>query len=201
MNENLRKRKNSNDNESNAKKSPTTQPEQHIQPNLIVVEHFDLIKNQIDIETESRLQELIITNETIDERKSLIKDNIKSLNDQREKQIEKIDQIQEKVLVKQKFNQENWRHVLNDTKLTFEKKVERIKEELLTFDCLRLNDEEYKSDISLWIVPWFYNEENLKFLRYANIQLAHSLKQNKSSKKAKLIPLLQKHQISLNYAF
>ena len=178
MSVNLRKRKNTNSIPKNSKQSKINEEctntnknlnhaEDFIHPNLIIVQHFDEIKNQIDIETETCLQNLILKSqeESTEEEVNLNNEKQNNLSNQRQKQLEKIDQVQDKNLERVKFDKEKWTHVLDDVLMTYEQKLEIIKENIISFDCLRINDEQYTSDFYLWIVPWFYNEKNLKFLK------------------------------------
>jgi hypothetical protein len=106
-----------------------TSQNQYFHPELIIVDHFDDIINQIDIKTESftskkilELDEKIyiykwagIEIETLLEDQSLI-----DINEAREKQIEKIKEIKQLNLshLAQKFNEDEfrqkWSHVIDD---------------------------------------------------------------------------------------
>ncbi len=132
---------------------------QSFNPKLIIADHFDEIKNQIDIETETAVCEI-----------NLNENDRKILNDLRKEQLETIEKVQEKNLLNINFSAESfaskWSHVIDDSKLTFEQKLERIKEKIILTDCVLIEDSEYKSRISLWVMPCFYNQKDLKFLRY-----------------------------------
>ena len=127
-------------------------------PKLIIVDHFDDIQNQIDLKTEALLCS-----------QNLNENDRKIFNELRQNQLEKIKDVQERNLSRVTFDEEayklKWEHVMNDTKLTFEKKIEILKEELILFDCILIDDKKFKSGVSLWVTPWFYNEINLEFLR------------------------------------
>jgi hypothetical protein len=127
-------------------------------PKLIICYHFDEIKNQIDIKTETLLQK-----PTLSESERQI------LNKIRNEQLEKIEQAQVKSLSKVQFDEDvyklKWSHVFDDGALTLEEKFEIVKEELIYEDCVLIEDMNFKSGISLWVTPGFYNKEHLKFLR------------------------------------
>ena len=104
---------------------------------LFIVDHFDDIINQIDIKTETLLQDQNLTKETRNK-----------LNEIREKQIEKINEIKE----------------INLNLLQNDKKTEEL-EKLIHFDCVLLQQPESSNGLVLWITSYFYNEKDLKFLR------------------------------------
>ena len=154
-----------------------TSQNQYFHPELIIVDHFDDIINQIDIKTESftskkilELDEKIyiykwagIEIETLLEDQSLI-----DINEAREKQIEKIKEIKQLNLshLAQKFNEdeyrEKWSHVIDDPSLEYKHKIDKIKEELILYDCVLLENPEI---YILWITSWFHNQKNLEFLK------------------------------------
>ena len=127
-------------------------------PNLIIVDHFDEVKNQIDIKTET-----LLDNQCLDEQQR------NALNELRQKQVEKIEEAQNKNLSKVNYDEEafklKWSHVINDRRLSFERKIEILKVELILIDCVLIEDNSFLSQISLWIMPMFYNEGHLKFFR------------------------------------
>ena len=109
--------------------------------NLLVFDHFDDVINQIDIKTETLLQDQSLTEETRDK-----------LNEIREKQIENIKEIKE-------IN-------LNCLQNEEEEELELDLEKLIHFDCVLL--EQPKNSLNglvLWITSWFYNQKDLKFLK------------------------------------
>ena len=98
----------------------------------MIVDHFDDIINQIDIKTETLFQDQSLTQETRDK-----------LNEIRDKQIEKINEIKE----------------INLSLLQNEV------EEIIHFDCVLLEQPKSVNGYVIWITSWFYNEKDLKFLR------------------------------------
>ena len=129
-------------------------------PQVIIVDHFDNLVNQIDIRTETLLENQILPEETRSK-----------LNEIREKQIEKLKEIKELNLshLPQKFNEndfrQKWSHVIDDDSLEYKHKVDRIKEELILNDCVLLDNPKLINGLNLWITSWFYNEKNLEFLK------------------------------------
>ncbi len=129
-------------------------------PRLIIVEHFDELINRIDIKTETLLENRIFTQETR-----------QYLNESREWQIEKIKEIKELNLshlppkINEEKYREKWSHVLDDNTLEYEHKLDRIKEELILFDCVLLETHNLVNGLSLWITSWFYNQKDLEFLK------------------------------------
>jgi coproporphyrinogen III oxidase-like Fe-S oxidoreductase len=109
---------------------------QSFHPRVIIVDHFDEIVNQIDIKTETLLENQTLAEETRNK-----------LNEIREKQIQKIDEIKELNLnsLPQKFNEEEyrekWSHVIDDNSLEYKSKIDRIKENLILFDFVLLENE------------------------------------------------------------
>ena len=99
-----------------------SQENQSFNPRLIIVDHFDDIINQIDIQTESIL---------IDQ--SLQEEKINEINETREKQIEERKELKESNLniLPLKFNEDEyrqkWAHVIDDNSLEYKHKIDKIK--------------------------------------------------------------------------
>ncbi len=133
---------------------------QSYHPQVIIVDHFDNLVNQIDIKTETLLENQILSEETRNK-----------LNEIREEQIEKIKEIKELNLshLPQKFNEndfrQKWSHVIDDDSLEYKHKIDKIKEELILSDCVLLENPKLINGLNLWITSWFYNEKNLEFLK------------------------------------
>ena len=107
-------------------------------PRLFIVDHFDDIINQIDIKTETLLLDQSLTEETRNK-----------LNKIRDEQIEKIKEIKE----------------INLNPLQNEREETEDLEKLIRCDCVLLEQPKSENGLVLWITSWFYNQENLKFLR------------------------------------
>jgi hypothetical protein len=137
-----------------------TKNNQSFHPRLIIVDHFDNLINQIDIKTETILLDQSLSVEMQNE-----------VNDMREKQIEKIDEIKELNLsqLPEKFNEDEYgqkcSHVIDNDLLEYKHKVDRIKEELIMYDCVLLDNPKLISGFDLWITSWYYNQKDLEFLR------------------------------------
>jgi hypothetical protein len=106
---------------------------------LMIIDHFDEIINEIDIKTETLLQDQCLTEETRNK-----------LNEIREKQIEKIKELKE---INLNLLQNNENEELEDL------------EKLIHFDCVLLEQPKSFNGLLLWITSWFYHKENLEFLR------------------------------------
>ena len=131
-------------------------------PKVIIVEHFDEVKNQIDIRTETILHE----------KKHILSDNRKQfLNKLRQTFLDRIDHVKEKNLsLFTSFNDEealklNWSHIIESDQLEYEQKIEKLKEDLISFDCIVISDEKCALGVALWITPWYFNEKSLGILR------------------------------------
>jgi len=135
-----------------------TNENQCFHPRLLIADHFDLIINQIDIKTESLLCDQSLPEETRNK-----------LNEIRETQIEKINELKELNLkhlkLKEEEFSEKWSLVINDSSLEYKHKIDKIKEELIAEDCVLLENPNEINGFNLWITSWFHNEKDLKFLR------------------------------------
>jgi hypothetical protein len=93
------------------------------------------------------------------------------LNELRERQIEKIKEIEEANLnslpqiIDENEYTLKWSHILDSTSLTYQEKLDRIKEELIKFDCILLDQPNAKNGLDLWVTAWYYNQKNLEFLK------------------------------------
>ena len=134
----------------------------NFQPRVIIDDHFDEIKNQIDIKTETLLCD-----------QSLSESEKKTLNDLRDEQLDAIKRVQDRNFANLKSKHDDatdsfqlqWTHVIENSSMKNEKKLEAIKKDLIILDCVLIEDDSYKSGLSLWITPWFYNEKHRGFLR------------------------------------
>jgi hypothetical protein len=139
-----------------------SKPNQSFHPRLLINEHFSNVINQIDVKTETLLENQILSHE-----------NRKLLNETREKQIEKIKEIEQLNLshlpskIDENKYEQKLSHILNDNSLEYQQKIDRTKEQedLIHFDCVLLEQPKSLNGLDLWITSWFYNQENLKFLK------------------------------------
>ena len=134
------------------------QNNENFHPRLIITDHFDALINQIDIQTETLL-----------EKEGLFMRNV--LNKRRERQIEAIKEIKEinlnrlpQIIDENEYTLK-WSHILDSTSLTYQEKLDRIKEELIKFDCILLDQPNIKNGLDLLITAWYYNQKNLEFLK------------------------------------
>jgi hypothetical protein len=131
-------------------------------PKVIIVDHFDEVKNQIDIRTETILHE---KSHILSEKRQQF------LNELRQMFLDRIDQVKEKNLSKfASYNDEEafnlkWNHVIESGQLEYEQKIESLKEDLISFDCIVISDEKCALDVALWITPWYFSEKSLGILR------------------------------------
>ena len=130
-------------------------------PKLLIAVHFDELINQIDIKTETLLERHILTDETREK-----------LNNIREKQIEIINELKEMNLVRLtsgKCNEfayrQKWSHIIDDISLDYTQKIDKIKEELIHFDCVLLENSNLTNGLELWATSWYHSEKNLEFLK------------------------------------
>jgi hypothetical protein len=140
-----------------------SQQNQSFHPQLIIVDYFNEIINQIDIRTE-----LLLADQSLQEESKI------KLNNLREKQIEEIDQLKKlnlndfipegTTLNEEEFRQK-WSHVLDDDSLEYNTKIDKIKEELILYDFVLLQNPNKINGFDVWITSWFHNKMNLEFLK------------------------------------
>ena len=141
-------------------------------PKVIIVDHFDEVKNQIDIRTETILHE---------KRNNVSENRRQFLNELRQTFLDKIDQVKEKNLsLFTSYNDEEafkskWNHVIESDQLEYEHKIEKLKEDLISFDCIVISDEKCALDVALWITPWYFNEKSLELLRLVCFSLLRTI--------------------------
>ena len=131
-------------------------------PKVIIVDHFDEVKNQIDIKTETILHE----------KSHILSENKQQfLNKVRQTLLDRIEQVKEKNFsIFTSYNNEEafklkWNHVIESDQLEYEHKIENLKEDLISFDCIVISDEKCALGVALWITPWYFNEKSLGILR------------------------------------
>ena len=140
-------------------------------PNVIILDHFDEVKNQIDIRTETIFHE---------KSQFLSENRHQFLNKLRQTFLDKIDQVKEKNLsLLTSYDEEvfnlKWCHVIESDQLEFEHKIESLKEDLISFDCIVIRDEKCALDVALWITPWYFNEKSLGILRLVCLSLLRTI--------------------------
>ena len=131
-------------------------------PKVIIVDHFDDVKNQIDIRTGTILHE---KSHILSEKRQQF------LNKLRQTLLDKIDQVKEKNLSTfTLYNDEEafktkWSTVIESDQLEYEHKIEKLKDDLISFDCIVISDDKCALDVALWITPWYFSEKSLGILR------------------------------------
>ena len=133
---------------------------QSFHPRLLINEHFSNLINQIDVKTETLLENQILSQE-----------NRNLLNETRKKQIEKIKEIEQLNLshlpskIDENKYEQKWSHILNDNSLDSQKKLDHLKDELILIDCFLLEQSKNLNGLDLWITSWFYNHDDLEFMK------------------------------------
>jgi hypothetical protein len=141
-------------------------------PKVIIEDHFDDVKNQIDIRTETILHE---------KRNILSENRQQFLNKLRQTFLDRIDQVKEKnLLLFTSYNDEvafnlKWSHVIESDQLKFEHKIESLKEDLISFDCIVIFDDKCALGVALWVTPWYFNEKCLELLRLVCFSLLRTI--------------------------
>ena len=131
-------------------------------PRLIITNHFKEIKNELDIKVETILHE---NYSQLNEKERI------EINTIREKQINKIKEIEHKNLSewpsnfdKERFEHE-WADLISSKSLSDGQKVERIKGSIIKSDVILVDDSFLKTKTSLWVMPFFVDEVKLKFAK------------------------------------
>ncbi len=132
---------------------------QNFHPKLIIADHFALTMNKIDIQNETLPCDQTLTKERIDE-----------LNRTRQEKIDKINEIENWNLNENRDLNLNeyeakWAALINEPSIDFEQKVDIIKEQLISADCVLLEQQMSLNGFNLWITSEFYNKNNLAFLK------------------------------------
>ena len=130
-------------------------------PRLIITDHFDNIKNELDVKVEA----------IFDQNRQLSDKERDEINAIREKQINMIKKIEDSNISEWPYNFEKERYyleladLLNDTALSDEQKIERIKESIIKSDAFLMDDPKLVTKMSLWEMPFFVNKVDLEFSR------------------------------------
>ena len=133
-------------------------------PRLIIENHFDSLVNRVNVKTEELLQRSFQ-----DESKS-----VNNLNEIKLKQIMIIEEVKEINLksLENMNEEENFKKIselVANTSLKYQDKIDQIKEEIISVDCIILENNQLFhtviNGLDLWITPWFYNARNLEILK------------------------------------
>ena len=123
-----------------------------------IVDHFDDIKSQIDINVETLLCDT-----------GLNEEDRKRLNDIREKQLEKIDQVQQaslSQLYKRKSEptfENELSYPINHTSLDSNNKMERVLSQFILNDLILVENSNLKHRQVLCIIPGYLNKKKKQF--------------------------------------
>ena len=130
-------------------------------PRVIIINHFDNVKFQIDIYTETLLQD-----------RTLGEEKRNKVNDAREKQLSKLNEITNLNLNQFENNFDEyvymakWNDVLSDDSIDNHAKVTIIEEEIILFDCVLVENTTIANGLILWVTSWFYKPTDLEFLKW-----------------------------------
>ena len=123
--------------------------------NLIISEHFDVQINVIDI----RAEELICRVKTTFE--------LDEINEERDKLIVKIESLRDSNLAKnvgtQEYFERKWHHIMMDSKMSYQSKLDYMKSDCIGPDCFLVKDTNYVLGYSLWVTCWFNEREHVEF--------------------------------------
>ena len=125
----------------------------------LIVDHFDSIKNQIDINIETLLCE-----------PGLNEEDRKGLNEMREQQLEKLKEFQQtslsqlNTLSETDFESE-FTQVINDSTLVLDQKIDRILRRFILNDLILIENSKLKHKQALCAVSGYLNKknENIKY--------------------------------------
>jgi hypothetical protein len=135
--------------------------------NFIISEHFDVIKNDIDIHVESSLIEELSCNQN----QFAI---LQTINDERKMIIEKIDELKRYNLrnIRNKLGLtfQKWKNLIENKSFCFLDISSLLKSDLIDFDCLIIKDSNSRIGVSLCIINWHLTEQQNEnsSMNYAN---------------------------------
>jgi hypothetical protein len=132
---------------------------ENFHPRLIIAEHFDRIENQIDIATETLLQNQSLSSEKQNVLNRLRAKKLERINECKDMNLKEFDVFDEEEYVKK------WSAIMHDTLLNFKQKCDRIMEDIIKYDCILLETPAVPNGLILWLTPWFLNQKNLDFLK------------------------------------
>ena len=138
-----------------------TQKIDEYNPRLIITDHFDKIQNELDIQVET----------IFDQNRHLNDQERIEINAIRDNQIDKIKEIEYFNLSewpsnfdRERYEQE-WGDLIRSKSLSDEQKVERIKASIIKSDIILVDDSFLKTKTSLWVMPFFVDEVQLKLAK------------------------------------
>ena len=110
----------------------------------------------------------MIQRRNLDQSSKIIK--IKKLNEVRDLQIKylteaKVSNLNNFSTIMLDSFEKKWSHVFHDQRLSFLEKLDQLKQELILTDCILFERKEVANGLDLWIMPWFYNVQNLESMK------------------------------------
>ena len=91
------------------------------------------------------------------------------MNDLRQLQINKLNEIKELNLAKNSFTEESfeakWTDLIYNDSIEYEAKMDLVKHDLIVIDCVLVDDMTSKSKLALWIFRWFNTAIHLECLK------------------------------------
>ena len=130
-------------------------------PRLLITDHFDKIKNELDIKVET----------IFDQNRQLNDQERIEINAIRDTQIDKIKEIEHLSLSEwpSNFDRERYEHewadLISSKSLSDQQKIEKIKGSIIKSDVILVDDSFLKTEISLWVMPFFVDKVKLKFAK------------------------------------
>ena len=126
---------------------------------FLIVDHFDSIKNQIDINTET----LLAVPGLNDENKTI-------LSNIRKNQLGKIEELQHASLfqlnkLSEKDFETEFTQLINDSSLDSDQKIERVLSRFILKDLILVENSKINSKQTLCILPGFLNKKNEKLIK------------------------------------
>ena len=130
------------------------------EPKFLIVDHFDGIRNQIDINTETLIAD-----------PTLKKEDKEILNEIREKQLEQIDEVQQASLselnqLSEKDFENEFAQLINDSSLNSEEKIRKVLSRFILNDFFLIEQQNIMSRHAICMIPGFFDKKNGNLLKY-----------------------------------
>ena len=149
----------------------------------LIVDHFDSIKNQIDINIETLLDQACLgeLGKILKMKRIENNEDRKSLNDIREKQLEKIDEFQQESLsqlntLSQKDFDTVFAQLLNNSSLNSDHKIERVLSCFILNDLILIENPVTTSKQILCSFPGYLNRINEELTKYTHFIMFETIK-------------------------
>ena len=127
---------------------------------FLIVDHFDSVINQIDINIETLLCDTGLNDQ-----------DRKSLSDIREKQLEQIDEVQQASLselnqLSEKDFENEFAQLINDSSLNSEEKIRKVLSRFILNDFFLIEQQNIMSRHAICMIPGFFDKKNGNLLKY-----------------------------------